>query len=210
MSTIGQVGAGSVAMGATRAVADDHESSDGVAPVGEGDSVKISANATTAEIKHQTDQQLMRNLAAFMVKFAKEHGDAAAGLDGPLSLTEEMLSSPLGQRLKAIFDDSGVDISEAVGVDYSAEPTAARIVDFATSLFGTFQAQHPELAGDDLIGAFEKTVRDAVDAGYGQARSYLDGKGVPNEVVSLGEETMRLVHEKFDTFFENLRSGAST
>jgi len=210
MSTIGQVGAGSVGMDATRAVAKEGEGVHDAAPLEEGDSVRLSVGTTEAEIKHQTDQQLMRNLAAFMAKLAKENGDGAAGMNGPLSLTEEMLSSPMGQRLKAVFDDAGVDIQDAIGVDYSADPTATRIVDFATSLYATFQDQHPELSGADLIDAFEKTVRDAADAGYGQARGYLDDKGVPNEILSLGEETMRLVHEKFDSFFENLRSGAAT
>lgn len=175
-----------------------------------GDTVRLSPDSTMAEIKHQTDRELMKNLASFMASLSKDNGGKLPALDSPLSITNEMLSTPLGQRLDAMFSEYGVDLSDAVGVDYSADATSTRIVDFATSLYGTFQAQHPELKGDDLITAFESTVRGAVDEGYGQARTFLDGKGVPGEVVSLGDETMNLVHHKFDGFFESLRSGAAT
>jgi len=209
MSSIGQVGAGSVTLDATKDVRSGETDAVPDAAVS-GDTVRLSPDSTMAEIKHQTDRELMKNLASFMASLARDNDGKLPGFDSPLSITSDMLSTSLGQRLDAMLGEYGVDLGEAIGVDYSADATSTRIVDFATSLYGTFQAQHPELKGEDLISAFEDTVRGAVDEGYGQARSFLDGKGVPNEVVSIGDETMSLVHTKFDSFFENLRALAVT
>jgi Domain of unknown function (DUF5610) len=209
MSSIGQVGAGSVNLDPVKDVQSGETDAVPETAVS-GDTVRLSPDSTMAEIKHQTDQELMKNLASFMANLARDNGGKLPGLDSPLSITTEMMSTPLGQRLNAMLSEYGVDLGDAIGIDYSADATSTRIVDFATSLYGTFQSQHPELKGEDLISAFEDTVRGAVDEGYGQARTFLDGKGVPGEVVSLGDETMSLVHQKFDGFFENLRSGAAT
>lgn len=172
----------------------------GVAPQ-RGDRVQLSGQALVASVRHEANREILSQFARAPAKVGMDN-DVNALVTSSL----EQLASESGQEIAAMFEDLGIDLSETVGIDHSANATSDRIADASTAMFATFAEQNSELEGEELISAFETTLHDAVDAGYGEAREMLDGLGVEDSVISLGEETMNLVHEKFDSFFADLRA----
>lgn len=183
------------------------DKTDEAAPVegaaGQSDHVRLSGQALVASVRHESNREILTQFASAQANGAKQRGASA-----PLTFTVEQLESGHGKKIAAMFDELGIDLSEAAGIDHSAEATSDRIVDASTGMFATFARQNADLQGEDLIHAFEVMLHEAVDAGYGQAREALDGAAVNDEVVALGDQTMGLVHSKFDAFFEGLRAEA--
>lgn len=166
-----------------------------------GDSVQLSGRALIASARHEANREILSQFARTQPK-----GGGSNDVDSVVRFTLEELDAENGQAIAAMFEEIGIDLYDAVGVDHSADATSDRIVDASSAMFATFADQNAELEGEDLISAFETTLREAVDAGYGEAREMLDGLGVDDSVIALGEETMDLVHHKFDSFFADLRA----
>lgn len=166
-----------------------------------GDNVQLSGQALIASARHEANREILSQFARAQPKVGTDNDVNTA-----VMFTLEKLEAENGQAIAAMFEELGIDLSDAVGIDHSANATSDRIVDASTAMFATFAQQNSELEGEDLISAFETTLHDAVDAGYGEAREMLDGLGVEDSVLALGEETMDLVHRKFDSFFADLRA----
>ena len=61
----------------------------------------------------------------------------------------------------------------------------------------------------EMINSFEDVIRESMDQGAAEALGILNGKDLADDdVVSVANRTMELVHERFDAFFEELRGGA--
>lgn len=167
------------------------------------DEVRLSPGVIRASVRHESNRQILQ-------QFASSQGSAPAGnASAPLTFSLEQLESESGQAIAELFDELGIDLSDSVDVNQSAEATSDRIVDASTAMYATFARQNSELEGEDLIAAFETTLHESVDLGYGEAREMLDGIGVGDDIIALGEDTMGLVHAKFDSFFEGLRAQAA-
>lgn len=115
---------------------------------------------------------------------------------------EEMLHAKMAKVLEA----EGIDLSEHKGIDYSPDAVAHRIVDYSITLYGVFRDQNSQLSEHDALDKFETTIRGAVDSGYADAMKALDGLGLSDEVVDMGEETMSQVSTRFDEFFADRRA----
>ncbi len=205
-STIGQLTRG------VHQVAARYRAQDGTRPAGEeaadvrvaphrGDRVQLSGQALVASVRHEANREILSQFALAQAKVGTDNS-----VNTLVTASLEQLASESGQAIAAMFEELGIDLSEAVGIDQSADATSDRIVDASTAMLATFAQQNQELEGAELISAFETTLHDAVDEGYGEARKMLEGLGVDDSVVALGEETMDLVHQKFDSFFANLRA----
>jgi hypothetical protein len=118
---------------------------------------------------------------------------------------QDALLSEIGKRIDAVLGEAGVDLREAAGLDWSAEATAERIFSFAIASFGAFVDRHQELTEEERITRFESLIRGAVDAGARDAMAVLTSAGVEDQTRPLAEETMALVHQKFDKFFDEQR-----
>ncbi len=117
------------------------------------------------------------------------------------SKIEQMMQEKLAKALEA----EGIDLSEHQGIDYSPDAVSQRIVDYSISLYGVFREQNEHLSEEESMNKFESTIRGAVSTGYGDAMKALEGIGLPEEVTSMGEETMSMVHSRFDEFFAQKR-----
>lgn len=120
---------------------------------------------------------------------------------------ERMLLSSIGQKIGADFGELGIDLKDHIGEDQSPDAVSGRIVAFATGMFSVFQAQNPDMGEEELLNSFEETLRGAVDTGYEQASGILSSMDNMNsEIESIGNKTMRLVHEKLSAYFDERRS----
>ncbi|MBL8026907.1 MAG: DUF5610 domain-containing protein [Fibrobacteres bacterium] len=94
--------------------------------------------------------------------------------------------------------DEDVTALEAQMPEYwSAENTAQRIVDFATSFFSSYE-------GEDAAEFFKKA-RAAIEDGFGQALKELGE--LPGVVGKLIDKTHRLISEKLDAFEKQVTGG---
>lgn len=91
--------------------------------------------------------------------------------------------------------------------DHTPEATAQRIVDGVTGLLPAFQAQNPDLEGEELLDQFMSTIRGGIQQGYGEAMEILGSIGALEfDSVSSGiEKTMKIVEEKLVAFETDYR-----
>ena len=63
----------------------------------------------------------------------------------------------------------------------------------------------------ELIDSFEKVLRKSVDQGATEAIGLISARNFDNEdsLVKTAEDTIGLVHQKFDDYFADLRETAS-
>lgn len=140
---------------------------------------------------------------------------AAQGKDDRVSLSrgatvaeiQQVLQTKLSEQLAARFEAAGISLEQARGLDMSEEATASRIAGFAAGMFDTFADQNPELEGDALIDRFSSVVHAAVSEGYSEALTVLDDMGLTenDDLLSVAQRTMELVHAKLDALFARMR-----
>ncbi len=121
-------------------------------------------------------------------------GPGAAGLGGlPGVLDAVALSAAAAEAtqstLTVLSVELTISITQATGVSVPAEDSLElgagadaqaagdAIVAFATGLFDAFAAQNAELSEEEALAAFETLVRDAIDAGFTEALTVLEGQG---------------------------------
>ncbi len=182
--------------------------------------MKINPNAADAYIPHKPAEAPKLEVEAARRGEPKPETPASARFKAAdfftLSPTaqryvlENMMLTAIGEKVGAQFAEQGIDLQAQIEVDQAPEAVAGRIVDFATSMFSVFEAQNPDMAQDELRAEFETTLRDAVDLGFSRAQGILEAMDdVGDEVMSLGEQTMALVHQKFDAYFAELGADAA-
>ncbi len=128
--------------------------------------------------------------------------DLSTGLT--LEKIQDYLKSAIGEKVAGLFAEAGIEPADAAGVDFSPEATADRIVEFSTGLFEVYKAQNRDLGEEELIDKFEATLRGAVDQGAGEAFAII-GATLGEDALSIGHQTIDLVHSKYDDFFARLR-----
>ena len=156
--------------------------------------------------------------AQAVVSSGPEGSESAVLLSVGSEINIEYASKVLDDNLAASFDaafvKAGLDLNtESIlssGLDFSPEATANRILEFSTSFFDGFMANH---AGDEDggpgLGGFKDLIKGAVKEGFTQAKGILSGIGeIPGGVSDDIEETFNLVMSGIDAFGEEEESDA--
>lgn len=124
---------------------------------------------------------------------------------------QQVLQSEIGQSVANMLQNAGIE-GEALdavlsgAIDVSPQATAGRILDFATSFFGGFQANHAGQEGGAQIDGFSQLIKDAVDEGFQQSRDLLEGIGkISGKVAEDIDETYSLVMSGIDDFAQEQR-----
>lgn len=129
-----------------------------------------------------------------------------------IGYANKVLETEIGQKLGAALRDAGIEGEQlqavlSGAVDTSPEATAKRIVDFATSFFAAFQANHAEEEGGVQIDGFSELIKNAVKEGFAQARDLLEGIArLSTDLSEDIDETYGLVMEGIDRFSEDQRA----
>ena len=122
-----------------------------------------------------------------------------------------VLQNAMRDRLQAALENAGledtsVDDLLAAGTDTSPTATAERIVEFATSFYSQYVANHEGEEAEATLEEFVSMIRGAIDEGFGEAREILSGLGrIPASVESGIEETYELTMKGLDEFLEEQR-----
>ncbi|MBN2340243.1 MAG: DUF5610 domain-containing protein [Deltaproteobacteria bacterium] len=132
--------------------------------------------------------------------------DLSAGMS--IDDVNRLLETAVGEKVKAMFEDAGIEPSTVANTDWSPEATAERIFRGTTGLFEIWKSQNKDMSEEELIDSFEQVLRNAVDRGASEAIGMIEARGFNEEesVVSTARETISMVHEKFDNFFESMRN----
>lgn len=123
----------------------------------------------------------------------------------------KVLETELGQKLGSALRDAGIDEEQLQAVlsgaqDTSPEATSKRIVDFATSFFSAFQANHGDDEGEAQVAGFTELIKNAVKEGFAQARDILEGiSKISTDLSDDIDQTFGLVMEGIDRFAEDQR-----
>ena len=124
---------------------------------------------------------------------------------------QQVLATELGQSFANAMRDAGIegqaldDVLSGV-IDFSPEATAKRIVDFASSFFGSFQANNADQDGNSQIDGFSELIRGAIEKGFAQAKDILEGIAkISAGVAADMDETFVLVMKGIDDFAEGKR-----
>ncbi len=138
-------------------------------------------------------------------------------LQGDLNLLQQSISEVQNQvrdQLEHYFGLSGGQ-TEAQGIEFappenasasdlleffSPENTAERIVGFATSFFGDFQANNPDEDTEEQLNNFTNLISNAIEEGFAQARDILGDLSGENQVAQNINRTFSLVTEKIEEF----------
>ena len=92
--------------------------------------------------------------------------------------------------------------------DFSSEATAERIFTFSISLFAVYQSQNPDDSMEAALADFEQLVRDAIDEGFGEARSIMEGlDGLDEQIDEFIEQTYAILDRLLEEFFVGAASG---
>ena len=122
-----------------------------------------------------------------------------------------VLENAMRDRLQAAMDAAGVEGTSAedllaTSMDTSPAATAERIVEFATSLYANYAANHEGEEAEATLEEFVSMIRGAIDEGFGEAREILSGLGrIPASVEDGIEETYELTMKGLDHFLEEQR-----
>ncbi|MBT3344633.1 MAG: DUF5610 domain-containing protein [Gemmatimonadetes bacterium] len=150
--------------------------------------------------------------AQAVVSSGPEGSESAVLLSVGSEINIEYASKVLDDNLAASFDaafvKAGLDLNtESIlssGLDFSPQATANRILEFSTSFFGGFTANHAaDEDGGPGLGGFKGLIRGAVEEGFSQAKGILSGIGdISGDVSDDIDTTFGLVMEGIDAFGE--------
>ena len=128
-----------------------------------------------------------------------------------INYAQQVLETELGQSFANALREAGIegqaldDVLSGV-IDFSPEATAKRIVDFASSFFGSFQVNNAHQDGNSQIEGFSEMIRGAVERGFAQAKDILEGIAkISNSAADDMDETFVLVMKGIDDFAEGKR-----
>lgn len=125
---------------------------------------------------------------------------------------QQVLQTELGESLASALNAAGIEGQEledvlSGAIDLSPEATSQRIIDFATSFFGSFQNNHVDEDGNTQIDGFSQLIKDAVEEGFTQSRDLLEGIGeISGQVSDDINRTYTLVMQGLDDFAADQRA----
>ena len=122
-----------------------------------------------------------------------------------------LLETEIGKKVKQLFDEANISPAAAADTDWSKEAVADRIFQGSTGMFDIWRRQHPKMSEKDLIDSFEKVLRTSVDKGASEAVGLISARSFEDEdsLLKNAEDTIALVHQKFDNYFADLRENLS-
>ncbi len=124
--------------------------------------------------------------------------------DKPLALVLKTALQGINEALKVDDIDSSVEDAYAMGVDFSPEATAERIVAFSTQFFSAFQEQHPEIRGEDSLTSFINVIKGGIEQGFDEAKTILEGvKVLTGSIAENIEKTYELVQQGLQFFLDS-------
>lgn len=153
-----------------------------------------------------------------MVADAASEGASIMSLGDARSYSSQLIVEQFTIQITArmqTFTSSDVSASAPVvsapvvsALDFSAEATAERIFSFSISLFAVYDAQNPEQSTAEALANFEQLVRDAIDEGFGEARSMLEDLGrLDEQIAEFIDRTYAILDRLLDEFFGNAAEG---
>jgi len=130
------------------------------------------------------------------------------------NFVNRVLQDALEDRLNGAFETAGMEMSAAElmssGMDFSPEATATRIVEFATSFYSGYQANHEGDEGGAKLDGFVDLIKGAVEEGFAGAQELLGGFSEMNEKVQGDiDETFDLAMKGIDAFADEQRQLAA-
>ena len=159
---------------------------------------------------NSVQQKKSRHLTSLSVKHTDDHvqhtDEVKVSADTSLRFSQDHLEREISKQLEEAFSEYGIDIDDAVCMDWSAEATAKRVFDLSTGLFEVWRAQHMEMNEEELTDHFEETIRDAIDQGYSQAVDILSSVELDDSVLETAVETISLLHKMLNEHFTDLRA----
>ena len=167
----------------------------------DGDSVSISSQSVdyqktiAAANKSSSPDDWKKIIDSIKDEYQKMKGSLVATLVG-----NHQAQQADGADDSAVSDPRAFDEADAIpGLpDYwSADKTAQRIVDFATSFLSAFKG-----SGDEFLS----TMKDAIEKGFSQAKD-ISGD-LPSPIGKLVEKTHALVNDKIDAWAKQQGIGA--
>lgn len=119
--------------------------------------------------------------------------------------TQRVLSDSVENRLDKALEKAGLDTkAESLlqeGLDLTPEATAERITQFATSFFGAYQANNPDVEAEQQVNDFTELIKGAVEEGFADAKEILSGIGrIPAQVGEDMDRTLELTMAGIDRF----------
>ena len=125
---------------------------------------------------------------------------------------QQVLQTELGESLANALSAAGIEgqaLEDVLSgaIDLSPQATAGRIVDFATSFYGSFQSNHADEDGNAQIDGYSQLIKDAVEEGFTQSRDLLEGIGkISGQVSDDINRTYELVMQGLDDFASTQRA----
>jgi hypothetical protein len=166
----------------------------------------FSSKVDKVEIKGAMAQQL--HDANLIENLKKASPVKVKSLD--IDQINRALQTSIGQKVEALFEKAGIEMSSIAGADWSAEATSDRLFKMNASLFEVWKSQNKNMSEIEQVDSFEKVIRKSMDQGASEAISLLSFKGFAEDDITMTSRlTMKLVHERFDVFFDNLRESIS-
>ena len=124
---------------------------------------------------------------------------------------QRVLTDSVEDKLNTALEKAGLDMRAEdllqEGLDVTPEATAARITEFATSFYGAYQENNPDVEGNVQIDGFVDMIKGAVEEGFEEAGEILSGIGrIPDQVNQDIDRTLELTMEGLDAFAEEQRA----
>lgn len=170
-----------------------------------------------AVVQNQLDREIVDTVS---LSGSPEHSKKAGGIKpsgqmDKVDLTKgfsvddvnRLLVSEVGKKVKAMFDEAGIDPVAVADTDWSPAATAERIFRGTTAMFEIWRAQHKDMSEEKLIDSFEQVLRASVDRGAAEAIGLIEARKFEEEdsIVGTARDTISLVHQKFDEYFASKR-----
>jgi hypothetical protein len=176
-----------------------------------------AARSQRAAVQAKRDKDII-DTVSFSNKTQKKRGEVTASVDR-VNLSTKMsvddinrlLESEVGKKVKQLFEDADINPAAVADTDWSPEAVADRIFRGSTGLFEIWRGQHSEMSEKELVDSFEKVLRKSVDQGASEAVGLISARNFDDEdaLIQTAEDTIALVHQKFDDYFADLRDKLS-
>ena len=183
----------------------------------------LSASHMPAGLERAASNALSKGLSDISTGLSSMSTDDARSYTSQLiteqysiQITMSLQSSSSSTLSYSDFSSSGLDLSgmPSIGAnsvsptDFSAEATAERIFTFSISLFAVYQSQNPDDSMEAALTDFEQMVRDAIDEGFGEARSIMEGlDGLTEQIDEFIDQTYAILDRLLEEFFVGAAGG---
>ncbi len=180
----------------------------------------LSASHMPAGLERAATNAISKGLSEMSTDDARSYTSQLITEQYSIQITMSMQSSSSSTLSYSDFSSSGLDLSGASAAmpslqtasisptDFSAEATAERIFTFSISLFAVYQTQNPDDSTGAALADFEQLVRGAIDEGFGEARSIMEGlDGLTEQIDDFIDQTYAILDRLLEEFFVGAAAG---